>query len=761
MIRKASRVESRESRVKESNWSVQPRNTQRFLRFLGGAVAVLFLAIPFESSHLLASGESSSQGEIQVERGHPRIFFTARDLSDPEGVRSRCVREDGTFGNFREITEWCRETREKVFDIKTQDFERAMVVFAFAHAVTEGDRDFGRKAVALALEAPRHEEARNPSFRWESLPRAISITYDWCYELLSEDERTEIVLDLLRRGIYVREVVNRDSFPTYTGPRRLSPLVFAGIALFGENGATERVGEWLSFVRKALIEGVLAARDEAGWQGSWYSSDRQSASEQIAIAEMLEAWLSATGEDLFSSKDSAWPLVRESGSRHLRGAARAWLYSTRPDFSSEKKGDSWVVRPPIPAWHIFHLAFRYRDSHAQAFGFLLSALAKKSQATRRLSYLEDLMKEILWEDERNVTEDLTLPLSAFFEDTGNVYIRSGWNFGPESSDVWAAFRAETGSGEELHRHQGHLGICRGKDALLIDSGCFDPESPLHLENYFRKSIAHNVLYWEKARERIGASPLAVGSVSSRESERGVISAYTDQPLYTYACANTSLAYEPGSIWEARRQIVYLKNERLFLVADRAYSPQRSFLPAVLWHSIEEPLVAGERLFVEGKEGQGISEFRRSTSFLIRRGESKLVGRWLYPSDGVVRKIGGDGYRFYSEEKDFAPGGSWTLEALERNEAGAWRLEFRPRAPSNEQMFLFLLAVRDRNESSDLEVEFSTPTDAMDLAVKFRGNLSYRVSFGKLGKASGTIEITGGEKGISEAFPEERIGSVVR
>jgi len=745
--------------LKRRSGRVGRANPEKEGPFLRGAGFLISIAVCF---YFAGGGAFAGEG-LKVAPSHPRILFRQEELTSGRALARRCLTERGPTEEFAPILQWCRSNLGSPFN-SPDEAEKAMVIYAFAYEMTEQQPGLARKALEIAMSTISRPETKDPSFRWQSLPRALAIVFDWCYNRMDEEEKKLLLKDLIRRGIYIREVVNGKPHSAYSDVERVTVLLFIGAAVYGEGLAGERPGEWLLFAKKTFEEEILAARDEVGWQGGWPGSVAQNRKEQPEIAEALEVWLSATGENYFTEIDSAWKEKRKPGSDHLRGAARFWIFSTRPDFRSEKKGDTNIFLPSVDSCHIFHLASRYHDRLAQGFALMLKQEEEKSPPESDdpayLRFLEGLMKEILWKDENlpPLAIEQNLPQAALFEDSGNVYIRSGWNFGEGSRDVWAVLRCESGAGGNLHHHQGHLSIVRGSDSLLIDSGCLDEEGPLclHLERYFRSGLAHNILLSGSADQIPRPEGLfPVGYASSDEAYRGTITAFTDRPAYVYAAANSSFAYEPSQIWESRRQLVYLKDEDIFVVFDRAYSISSSFEPLVLWHTIEEPSVSGTRRIISGKEGEGISKYRGTKAFLIRRGSSKLVGQWLYPQRGVVTKIGGKGFEFYKEGNNLAPGPLWKSEDLEREEAGAWRLEFRPEKRGSEQIFLFVLAVRGRQEPALFEAKLIADEEL--IGAELRAGKTYRLYFSRRGKASGRIEF----QGISEKFPEEITRKIAR
>ena len=286
--------------------------------------------------------EQAAYGAQAIEE-RPRILITGRDIGSGRNIRRKCYTEGRPTYDFAGVLKWCVErpgTSAVIEADGAEDLTDEMQVFAFCHLVTPGDKAFGRRAVEIALALSRMEEVKNPSYRWQRLPCALSATFDWCRDVISKEEAASLRFDLLKRGIYIRERINAGNFPYYYGSERIIPLAYIAVALAGEGERDERAREWLDYCGEVLKERIIPARDKLGGDGGWYERGFENRTESENIAELLEVWLAGTGEDCFKGIENGGGLRKTLG--FLRNSPLWLLYSMKPGLSSWKNNDSMV-----------------------------------------------------------------------------------------------------------------------------------------------------------------------------------------------------------------------------------------------------------------------------------------------------------------------------------------------------------------------------------------------------------------------------------
>ncbi len=168
------------------------------------------------------------------------------------------------------------------------------------------------------------------------------------------------------------------------------------------------------------------------------------------------------------------------------------------------------------------------------------------------------------------------------------------------------------------------------------------------------------------------------------------------PAYRrYADASYSSFVEKAS--EVVREFVYLR-PKTFVVLDRVTAVNPSFTKRWLLHSEAEPTVSGSQLSspVPGH----ITEHDGDSVTVAPSGQGRLFAKLLLPTARRVKKVGGAGYEFYSDEGTNYP--AWVCNPPDQavcDGLGKWRLEVTPAVPTSSDVFLNVLYVDDSGVAS--------------------------------------------------------------
>jgi len=732
---------------------------------LNRLLALIAAAMVLLPGFFARAGQDSSRPDVTIRPARPRVLLTGDDFYAGKRLQSKCYEKGLPTEDFAKILNWSRAKTLSGAVINIDNPEESMnemQVLAFCHLMTPKDRAFGARAVQIAVELSRMEGVRNPSFMWRRLPCALSIVFDWCNDVLTDRDRQMLKYDLLKRGIYIRERINADEFPYYHDSDRIIPLAYIVAGLGAEEKEDGRLREWAGYCRQVITKRIIPAREKAAPDGSWCERNFYNRSESLNIAELLEVWFCATGENYFLKKDAAG----EKPFGFLKNTPLWVLYSTKPDFSSFKNNDSAVERPAVPAYHLNHLAMRYRDRHARWLADRFEQVESEEAAPERVPGAErmvELFLNILFKDallEPSSPLEDNLKLSRHFSGAGQVFIRSGWDFGSESKDIFASFVCETYPGRTRHLQQNSFTIARGSDRLIVDSGFLDWGAPSHLKDYFRRTIAHNTILPNLKGQKKLTARNRLDWMDSPAAFRGTISAYAERGTYVYAVGNAGRAYREKDLREFTRQFVYLREAEAFVIFDRLFCPRNDFLPVWVIHSNHEPAASGDESIIEGKRGFGIFRYAASDSILIRQGKSKLEVKRLFPKEAAVRKIGGDGYEFFVAGENKMLSKRMPPEIWDAEEIGRWRIEAFPRKAGSEQAFLNVLSVGDAASALEsISSRAAREEDKMWLFVR-KGKLEYVIHFDLVGPAGGSIAIKkDGKQVLSEVFVKEDIEKI--
>ncbi len=539
---------------------------------------------------LLSALAPAGEGKIQVASGHPRIFLRAADLPRLQ-ERCRSVPEvKSDYGALRELA-----YRGSIHpNLWVAPEELLSVLAAYLIEGRDPKLLFRARAYLEAFNLAEGDHWTRPR-----MLKALAIAYDWLHGDLSEAERRRCaarMLELVKRmrGEYRHSDYNNQVYLQY------GPILYAAVALAGD-GIDEAFAEAaLAESRELLREHFIPAINQAGGDGDggWHEGLAYFSFFACELAHQLEAWRTASGEDLFP---------RASG---LRGAPAWLLHCTRPhDGSMAPLAD---IDTPSPwgwqeAAYLPLLAARYQDGIAQR----ALALAPAADAARR-------WPRVLWFDPAvEATPLASLPPGALFRSLGWAAMRSGW----EKEAVWAIFACgDTYSGHQ-HSDQNGFVISMLGD-LAIDAGEYGAKET---------SFHNTVLIGEGQRlyptdPRRFFAPTAAGG----EFDTGDIVAYEDNSHFTYAAGDASNAH--GAFQDGKRvqekpvfirRFIFLKPST-FVIDDRVRAPSPETPVRWLLHSHDAPAVEGRR-------------------FRVADGGGELVGETLLPADAAIevsRRSGG-------------------------------------------------------------------------------------------------------------------------
>ncbi len=382
--------------------------------------------------------------ESRVIREHPRIFLRAGDVpllkercrSIPAVQAAYGPLREFAFGNAQHSNLWVAPDE---------------LISVLVACVVED-----RKAKLLER-ARRYIEAflavdGDPWTRPRIL-KALAVAYDWIHADLTGDERKKIAARLSYLAGKMRQEYRHSDYNNHVYLQQ-GPILYAGLALAGD-----RIDD--AFAQGAVLEAegllkehFLPAVNQVGGRGDggWHESMSYFSFFAYELAHELEAWRTATGEDLFPSCPG------------LRGAPAWLLHSTRPhDGSLAPVAD---IDTPAPwgwqeAEYLQLLAARYQDGLAQRAASLVApaSLAAPEPACRG-------WPQVLWFDPAVEPAPLdSQPPGMLFRGVGWAAMRSRW----EKDAAWALFICGDHYSGHQHSDQNSFVISLKGD-LAIDAG---------------------------------------------------------------------------------------------------------------------------------------------------------------------------------------------------------------------------------------------------------------------------------------------------
>lgn len=361
------------------------------------------------------------------------------------------------------------------------NLENAAVNKAFVYLMT-GEEESGREAVALIRDYLAAVEFDNLLDITREIGRAIyagARVYDWCYDLLSDEDRDSIRTNLMRLADdmeigwppFKQGVVNGHGSEAQLHCHLLS----MAIALYDEDPVPYR------YCAYRVLEELVPMRDFE------YQSPRHNQGIGYGIYRFTWDMHAA----LLFSRMSGRKIFAPS----IENVTRYWLYMRLPNGHSFPDGDGNVDGRPV---------------HLGALALLTSAYANdplmKREFVRQGGLRHDPVLVLLLNDpDLEPAEDLTsLPLTLDFGPVlGGMVARTGWNFGKGSSDVVVAM---TGGGYHFANHQhcdaGSFQIYyRGMQ--VADLGQYMFYGTPYDTNFNKRSIAHSMMLAVDPGEKFG------------------------------------------------------------------------------------------------------------------------------------------------------------------------------------------------------------------------------------------------------------------
>lgn len=634
---------------------------------------------------------------------HPRLFFRKQDIpglkakvSDPLMkecwdliAKSAAMQTDGYLtldGSKQNMDHTVREAIEA----------KALFYALFEDAKT------GRSAIdallnfyaTLKIDLEKHDICR-------LVGRAIltgSMVYDWCYDLLTPEEK-EILIGrmetLAATGLEVEwPKLVQGSVTGHGSEAQLArDMLACGVATYDEKP------EIYNLAAGRIIAEFLPARKffyPAAYhhQGSSYGPYRF----------LWDMW--------------ATFIFDRMGHPELFGTAQGqvpyrFIYLRRPDGQLMRDGDDFIEG---------QLAFgKYWHTGGEAMAgsyFKDPLLLGEAIRQGRIGKTSDYLFDYLFFDTavKPQKEKSPLPLTRYFpEPLGAMIARTGWDEGMESGTVVAEMKVGVlNFANHQHLDAGSFQLYY-KGPLAAESGIYEGGKGAygseHFKHYYQRTIAHNTMLvydpeekfsWQK-REVIndggqqypngGAEPRNLEMLLSNDYRTGDVLAHafgpdSITPEYTYLKGELAEAYS-DKIKSFRRSFVFfnMKDKNVpaaLVVFDRVHASSESFKKYWLLHMVEEPVISG-------------------TTTIVRRTEKgyngKMINTTLLPEarNVSISKVGGPGNAFSVFGKNFEQ----TFRNPGKNSADSamWRIEVSPKRPVYSDNFLNVMQVMDNGSGT--------------------------------------------------------------
>lgn len=684
------------------------------------------------------SKESNVAGTSVVRSTHPRLFITAEDI---QTIRNNAASGDGqkVYADMKKRVDDLMSSGISFPDplAKSGEYNKNHEVgFRASEAaivwLVSGDDTYLTYTKTILRELIKYYQLRvdnNLNIAWYVYSQVCALcAYDWIYNDLTEVERNEIgkplydvMYDIAWHGAGVRPARYRENKSDYdTGCYGVNVLPwYLAITFYGEGIDDVKCGEMFRSGYAFYQKMASFRRDMAGTKGGGATGCVGYSFGYYPIADfsIIHTYRAATGTDI--SEDFDYVLkyldyldwVRLPGNKEYGfGDASHWQ-CTLPHTDIN--------------YHIAEIANLYGKKHPAVLPLAARML---TQYSTRLSVDRFPFMRLLHKVKPAAgggTAVSTATKSMYFDSMGQMYMRSGVG----DNDTYAMFVC--GGKQENHKHydNNHFVIYRN-GYRAVDSGT-RPEPGQHLSHYYARTVAHNCVtihmpgetfpkYWGEIAP--GETSLPVPNDGGQNKLLASTLKYHKETAdYVYLASDATKAYNSSKTSNVMREFVYIYPD-LFIVLDKVNATNAEYAKTWLYHTVEEPQIDG-LTFTETSQG------------------GKTICRTLYPKDAVLEKIGGPGRQFWSDGKNWplpselpanCPPEDWPL-------LGQWRVEVKPAAAQEDDIFLHVIQVGDTSLKALPETVLDETDASVSVSFSYAGK-DFQLSFDKKSSYGCNIQV---------------------
>ena len=671
---------------------------------------------------------------------HPRVLFTNNSLEttrqnlESEENKAAYTRfmvqsytpSDGKFKALENTT-----THNMNYDI-TANIEAK----AFRYALT-GEKLYGYQAIyaiknaILTLNIPKGTLG-DATRAWGYVIYIAGCVYDWCYDLMTEEDKAQIIAGVVNILGPQMEIVN------YDGTANKAPTAQGGG--YGHGSETQLLRDWFTFaiacydeapeiyelVAGRLFDDYKKTQDYfnqsgAHWEGSGYGPYRLYSS---FYASYLLNRMTDGKEKLFSDD--------------MEKVVITFMHYVRPDNQVLRIGDGWQERESYyDLSGNYILAFLagnyYRNSYLKSIAY--EGLKKFSTFTYSNTNITPIM-HLAFNDitlSHVYTETPPLVNKTTFPFT-SLTAHSAHN-DADAFMVYMTMRDVAPATSHAHMDLGSFQIFY-KGALASNSGKYSSWGDYHHMNYSMQSISKNTLlvYNPNLADMkntvrtnmvyLGGQSISTERVSNYSTYEKIVGSpahlqcvnlgsssleENGQLVYAYLGGDMTKAYDAETVDEVTRYMIAVATGDsafpfAFVTFDRITSDDASYRKSALIHMQEEPTIDGDFAIITNTKGSN---------------NGKLVVQTVgFDTDYTV--IGGEGKEFWLNDTL----GNATTDISNAPgsvaEYGWGRIEISPTVADKTNHMLTVMYVTDADNNA-------APIKAADISTE---NLAGASMFGK-------------------------------
>lgn len=231
---------------------------------------------------------------------------------------------------------------------------------------------------------------------------------------------------------------------------------------------------------------------------------------------------------------------------------------------------------------------------------------------------------------------------------------------------------------------------------------------------------------ERGNENDGGLLRHVYETEGLPRERGSITAFENQPQFTYAAANLAKAYDAAKAREVSRQFLYLRGAREFLVVfDRVEATRAEFRRHFFLHVPTQPERRGASLnWTSLPEADGDGR-------VLSTGRSRMFMQTLLPAAADVVIRGGPGRQAWGHPLEKTAQYNHVTEGRSKPPLCPWRIEVADLGEGARSLFLQVFEITEEAVTQPTPLHLAPPA-GVDI-----GDL-WRVRFAADGPPGGEV-----------------------
>ena len=605
---------------------------------------------------------------------------------------------------------------------------KSIEALAFRYAMT-GEKLYGYEAIyaiknaILTLDIPSGTLS-DSTRAWGYLIYIAGCVYDWCYDLLTEEDKAQIVAGCVNLlGVNMEIVIHGDKAnkaPTGQG------------AAYGHGSEAQLLRDWYTLaiacydeypeiyelVAGRLFDDYQKAQDYfnqsgAHWEGNGYGPYRMYFS---LYANFLTSRMTDGKATLFSDD--------------MHKVATNFTQYLRPDNQMLRIGDIWHERGKTYDFgELYKVAFLagnyYSDNHLKSISYSgFDSFTSFSYYNNNISPImhlafNDVSVAHTWTGELPLINVTTYPYSS-------ITARSAYN-DVNAFMVYMTMKEASPRTSHSHMDCGSFQIYY-KGILASNSGKYSTWGDAHHLNYSMSTISKNslIIYnpnlenykntvWKNFIYTGGQSILSERSTNYTTFE-GMMTSLTfiqcenlgsagveidGEFVYCYLGGDMTNAYDAETVDEVTRYMLAVatgdsKCPLVFVTFDRITSDDASYRKSALIHMQEEPTLDGDFVVITNTKGDN---------------NGKLVVQSV-AFDTEYTIIGGEGKEFWINDKIGNLSTDISNASTSIAEYGWGRLEISPSAPENTNHMLTVMYVTDADNNSSLKKAKDISTETL-------------------------------------------------